>query len=224
MGFRPEEVDRLKRVGIVTLEQFWQQLAEVKSGTSPGQAGAMEDFSRKTGIAPDRLISVLADGVHPQRPNVFSFSVILSVCLVLILMVRTAWLLASPGSTPLRAIIAARDLRAGDTLYPGDVCSTWLPPREAGFPSAGVLQGLVVRHSLPRGRLIHYDDVSRQQVVVTRDLPPGAVLSHSDLSLTWAAFNPDAVLNMSDVFNRKTRFGLQKGQVVVPHLLMPGTR
>jgi len=207
-------------------DELWKQV-----DAAPAKSYALADIEKRTRVDKTVVGRMLADRLQrvgataPEvRPTKYWLDVVVFgvVVLLVVLVLRAHGVLrdiAPPYGIRDQVLIAAHDLEVGHVLQPSDVKTTMLVTQPTYLPTDAMLIGYVVARAVPAGRPLQRLDVHRVQAVAAKDIAPGTVISTDAISETASAYTDGASTHADEVVGRKTRYGLQRGQVVLSSML-----
>jgi hypothetical protein len=133
---------------------------------------------------------------------------------------RLQWL---PPPVGLRdqVLIVGRGIPSGKTLEKTDVYQVYLPLSDDYFQSHQTIEGLVASRSLSSNLPLRFSDTLRQQVVAAKDLDPGTALQKEDVEFVWKTYEPEAVVNIKDVYGRQLNQPVRKHESILRQFVKP---
>jgi flagella basal body P-ring formation protein FlgA len=236
-GLSPEDALRLRRVGVGTVDQLW---ARVGSDKRRG----FQTLADASGVQADRLVETLARaGDRAARGAPFwsperwwlEGSFLALVLFVGVLALRAVGGLGvtstadrAPGSPRVETgvgvpvpigvetvVIAADDLEVGRPLRPTDLTTARMTPSPLYFSDPARLIGTVLATPIGRGRPVRTADVTRAQVVASKDIPLGASITADVVSMKTTPYDRDAALSPADVVGRRALTSISASSVVL---------
>ncbi|MBV9957627.1 MAG: hypothetical protein JO360_04365 [Acidobacteria bacterium] len=133
-----------------------------------------------------------------------------------ILLFVTLWLFISYTLRQHQAaIIAPSELRAGHKLERKDLVVAKVSPGKDYFTDPGELDGLIISKDLPAGRPVQFQDVLRLQLVATKELPPGTVITNDNSSPAWSTYQQGALISPGEAHELKVYREVKAGEVLL---------
>jgi hypothetical protein len=114
-----------------------------------------------------------------------------------------------------QVIIAARSLESGHMLQQGDLSAGRAQGAAYLDGDPADLSGWILSRDVPQGKPLRTEDVSRLQVVATRDIPSGTKIEAGEVRLSWSPYQRDAELKVNNVIGSQARYDIQDGKVVL---------
>ena len=159
----------------------------------------------------------------PRRPNAslranwLEAIIILGVIVLAVLTLRALGWLPRPLDPGDPILIAARDLDAGTVIREADLVGARFGATDA-FTDTSQLHGLLLANALEKGGIVRRSDVVRLQAVASKDIPVTTLFTRDNLTVTWSAFQPNAVLDKARLVGHKALGDVRSGQVVTSDL------
>lgn len=225
-GIRPEEAIAFRDAGIKTVEQLWQAgkvaQEEAENLATTGDTASENGISLlakklKVGSAiltAERLAELLSAEASGAL-NQVSASIKLVLVAILAVLLFVLGLATAIGGSHRAVVVAAVNLKSGQTLQSGDLSLSEGVPGPHLFTDTSGLLGLELSQDIQPGKPLHYEDVLRAQYVATSDLMPGTLLTHDTISLTWTTYQQGAITEPASIIGYATVRPVKQGQVIL---------
>lgn len=173
---------------------------------------AQWEFEKRGGKKPPRFIRAV-------KRHWLDVAVVLAVLSILLLFLRATGMLGFlpyPIGLSGRVLVTAREMEPGRVLGEGDLSAARLPREYYHFDEMANVRGLVLAEGLKLGEPLRHEHLIRLQVIASKDLPAGTILSCHDFGYAWTPYHPDAALDYGFLVEGRLNRALSKGQVVEP--------
>lgn len=118
-----------------------------------------------------------------------------------------------------QVLIVGRNIPAGKALEKTDVHQVYLPLSDDYFQSHQTIEGLIASRSLSSNLPLRFSDTLRQQVVAAKDLDPGIAIQKEDVKFVWTVFQPDAAVNLAEVYGSHLNQPVRKDAPILRQFL-----
>jgi hypothetical protein len=242
-GITQKEAKRLRAARIMTTDKFWREVGQaLRNGLDKGRRWGLshnrlvellwlsvgqdaENGFKNTASAMSVELNVLVaflatESARESRAGVLQrhgpcILTIMGVgLLVAVLVCLRLWVPSRVGWRE-PTVIAAQDLETGQVLRQDDLIQIPFERHDDHFVDTKSLEGTRLAMAVLRGRPLRHSDVLRPQVVATRDLHEGAIITRDAVRVIWSAYDPEATLRLEEVIGHRAIRALKKDTAVL---------